>query len=165
MISRHILGIVFVAWVGAVSLAGAEARADDVGSDRELAATIISLTYPVLLTPALVLDVASLVFLTEDVRPEGPQYGVGVSSMLFGTVAIAMGITCGFLIDWEWTTLAVSYMLPLIIGPITVALGIVDLVPFWTRFDVDWTAVSLAPVILRGSDGEAGAGVGLYGTF
>jgi hypothetical protein len=163
MVRRHILGIVLAAGVGAAALATADARAAE--GDAELAATIISLTYPVLLTPALVLDVASIVFLTEETRPEGPQYGVGVSSVLFGTVAIAMGITCGFLIDWEWTTLAVSYMLPLIIGPITVALGIVDLVPFWTRFDVEWTTVSLAPVILRGSRGEVGPGVGLEGSF
>ena len=163
MVGRHILGIVLAAGIGATVLASADACAAE--GDTELAATIISLTYPVLLTPALVLDVASLVFLTEETRPEGPQYGVGVSSVLFGTVAIALGITCGFLIDWEWTTLAVSYMLPLIIGPITVALGIVDLVPFWTRFDVEWTSVSLAPVILRGPHGEVGPGVGLHATF
>lgn len=163
MVRRHILGIVLAAGVGAAVLATADASAAE--GDAELAATIISLTYPVLLTPALVLDVASLVFLTEETRPEGPQYGVGVSSVLFGTVAIALGITCGFLIDWEWSTLAVSYMLPLIVGPITVALGIVDLVPFWTRFDVEWTTVSLAPVILRGARGEAGPGLGLHATF
>ncbi|MBW2276881.1 MAG: hypothetical protein JRF63_05275 [Deltaproteobacteria bacterium] len=163
MASRLIFGIVLLACVGSVVLAAADARAAE--GDGELAATIISLTYPVLLTPALVLDIASLVYLTEETRPEGPQYGVGVGSVLFGSVAIVMGITCGFLVEWEWNTLAVSYMLPLIIGPITVALGIVDLVPFWTRFDVEWTTVSLAPVILRGPRGDAGPGVGLHATF
>ena len=165
MASRNIIAIVLAAAVSAMVLAADDARAADGGGEGELAATIISLTYPVLLTPALVLDIASLVYLTKETDPEGPQYGVGVSSILFGSVAIAMGITCGFLVDWEWNTLAVSYMLPLIVGPITVALGIVDLVPFWTRYDIEWTTVSLAPVILRGPRGEAGPGVGLVGSF
>lgn len=165
MVSRRILRVVVAAAVIAVVLATVDARAAEGESDGELAATIISLTYPVLLTPALVLDVASLVFLTEEPQPEGPRYGVGVSAVLFGSVAIALGITCGFLIDWRWDALAVSYMLPLIIGPITVALGIVDLVPYWTRFDVEWTTVSLAPVIVRGSRGEAGPGLGLHASF
>jgi hypothetical protein len=163
MAHRHVIGIVLAAGVGAMALSASDARAAE--GDAELAATIISLTYPVLLTPALVLDVASLVYLTQETRPEGPQYGVGVSSVLFGTVAIGMGLTCGFLIDWEWNTLAVSYLLPLIIGPITVALGIVDLVPFWTRYEVEWVTVSLAPVVVRGPRGEAGPGVGLGGSF
>jgi hypothetical protein len=165
MASRHIRGIVLASLVGAMVSAAADARAAEGESQGELAATIISLTYPVLLTPALVLDVASLVYLTGEVQPEGPQYGVGVSSVLFGSVAIALGITCGFLIDWEWNNLAVSYMLPLIVGPITVALGIVDLVPFWTRLDVEWTTVSLAPVILRGARGSTSPGLGLHASF
>jgi len=164
MTNRLVPAVVLAACTGATVLAADDARAAGDG-EGELAATIISLTYPVLLTPALVLDIASLVYLTKETDPEGPQYGVGVSSVLFGSVGIALGITCGFLIDWEWNTLAVSYMLPLILGPITVALGIVDLVPFWTRFDVTWTTVSLAPVMLRGPEGGAGAGVGLVGSF